>query len=152
VKTLNPWVEVLPSGFQRTFSVLFELFRSSRVEVLPVATEVLRTPSQRPSLLLKATVRPVAYCGPRCRVRRDSTVFPVFYDGLAAQCGPSASSLAPPSAARLRRRASALHLVFAGLHDFTVFTTTYGLHDFPSPLSFPSLPRCSAWKELQWTS
>jgi hypothetical protein len=63
-----------------------------------VATEVLRsTPSQRPSRLLKATVRPVAYCGPRCRVRRDSTVFPVFNDGLAAQCGPLASSLAPPS-------------------------------------------------------
>jgi hypothetical protein len=109
VKTLDPWVEVLPSGFQRTFCVLFELFRSSRVEVLPVATEVLRTPSQRPSRLLKATVRPVAYCGPRCRVRRDSTVFPVFYDGLAAQCGPSASSLAPPSS-----RSSRLH----GLHDY----------------------------------
>jgi hypothetical protein len=45
----------------------------------------------------RSTVRPVAYCGPRCRVRRDSTVFPVFYDGLAAQCGPLASSLAPPS-------------------------------------------------------
>jgi hypothetical protein len=93
-------------------------FRASRVEVLPVASEVLRTqPSQRPTRLLKApqcfrphsaepassaapqgsTVRPVAYCGPRCRVRRDSTVFPVFYDGLAAQCGPLASSLAPPS-------------------------------------------------------
>jgi hypothetical protein len=27
--------------------------------------------------------------------------------------------------------------LFTGLHDFTVFTTTYGLHDFPSPLFIP---------------
>jgi hypothetical protein len=133
VKTLEPWVEVLPSGFQRTFLCFSNFFRSSRVEVLPVAHEVLRsTPSQRPTRLLKATVRPVAHCGPRCRVRRDSTVFPVFNGGIAAQCGPSALSPAPPSprSSRLRN----------------------GLHDFPPPLSFPTLPRCSAWKELQWTS
>jgi hypothetical protein len=84
VKTLNPWVEVLPSGFRKTFLCFSNIFRSSRVEVLPVATEVRSTPSRRPSLLFKATVRPVAYCGPRCRVRRDSTVFPVSNDGLAA--------------------------------------------------------------------
>jgi hypothetical protein len=72
-------------------------------------------------------VRPVAQCGPRCRVRRDSALFYVFYDGIAAQCGPFGVELA-----------SALHLVFDdGLHDFTVFTTTYGLHDFPSPLFIP---------------
>jgi hypothetical protein len=88
-----------------------------------VASEVLRsTPSQRPPRLLKATVRPVAYCGPRCRVRRDSTVFPVFYDGLAAQCGPSASSLG-----------SALHLVFT-----TVFTTSHGLHDYVRSTRLPA--------------
>jgi hypothetical protein len=105
-----------------------------------VATEVRSTPSRRPSLLFEATVRPVAccgprcrvrrdstvfpvfcdglaaQCGPRCRVRRDSTVFPVFYDGLAAQCGPSASSLAPPSSRSSRLR--------YGLHDYTTVSTT----------------------------
>jgi hypothetical protein len=99
-----------------------------------VATEVLRsTPSQRPSRLLKATVQPVAYCGPRCQVRRDSTVFPVLNDGIAAQCGPFGVELG-----------SALHF---GLHDYATVYTTSRLR-FP----FPSLPRCDAWKELQWTS
>jgi hypothetical protein len=84
VKTLNPWVEVLPSGFRKSFLGFSNIFRSSRVEVLPVATEVHSTPSRRPSLLYKATVRPVAHCGPRCRVRRDSTALPVSDDGLAA--------------------------------------------------------------------
>jgi hypothetical protein len=97
-----------------------------------VASEVLRaSPSQRPPRLLKATVRPVAQCGPWCRVRRDSALFPVFYDGLAAQCGPwrRARLRLRGLHARSSRRSSRLH---------------NGLHDFPPPISFPTLPRCSA--------
>jgi hypothetical protein len=83
-----------------------------------VASEVLRIAEPASTAAPQGNVRPVAQCGPWCRVRRDSTIFPVFYDGLAAQCGPLASSLAPPSS-----RSSRLH---DGLHDFTtVFTTSH---------------------------
>jgi hypothetical protein len=108
VKTLEPWVEVLPSGFQRTFCASLNSFRSSRVEVLPVASEVLRTAEPASTAAPQGNVRPVAQCGPRCRVRRDSALVYVSYDGIAAQCGPFGVEL------RLLR-----------LHDFfAVFTTS----------------------------
>jgi hypothetical protein len=133
VKTLEPWVEVLPSGFQRTFCASLNSFRSSRVEVLPVASEVLRTAEPASTAAPQGNVRPVAQCGPRCRVRRDSTVFPV-------------STTASPLSAALRRRArpppssttvfTTSSLRSSRLHDL-VFTATYGLHDFPPPFLIP---------------
>jgi hypothetical protein len=116
VKTLEPWVEVLPSGFQRTLCASLNSFRSSRVEVLPVASEVLRTAEPASTAAPQGNVRPVAQCGPRCRVRRDSALFYVFYDGIAAQCGPFGVELA-----------SALHFVFTTSRSSrlrTVYTTS----------------------------
>jgi hypothetical protein len=131
-----------PQRLPKDFLCFLNSFRSSRVEVLPVASEVLRTAEPASTAAPQGYVRPVAQCGPRCRVRRDSTVFPVFYDGLAAQCGPSASSSPPPSA-------SSSTTVFTTSRSSrlrTVYTTSR------LRFSFPSLPRCSAWKELQWAS
>jgi hypothetical protein len=150
VKTLGSLGRGTPQRLPKDFLCFSNFFRSSRVEVLPVATEVLRTsPSRRPPRLLKATVRPVATCGPRCRVRRDSTVLRRLLRRPRRSVRPGVESgrRASRSAASPLLRSSS-----TGSALFPVFTTSYGLHDFPSPLSFPSLPRCSAWKELQWTS
>jgi hypothetical protein len=121
---VDPWVEVLPSGFQRTFCAFPNFFRSSRVEVLPVASEVLRTsPSQRPPRLLKAT------CG------RSPRAAPGVESGAIPPSSPSSTTASPLSAA-LRRRAW-LRLSSTGLHDFTVFTTTQRSTRLPASAFIP---------------
>jgi hypothetical protein len=162
VKALNPWVEVLPSGFRKTFSVFFEHFpvvtgrgtpRGHRgpfhaepasfaaLQGYGAAGRSLRPPVSSPARLH----RPL-----RLRRRPRRLVRPPV---------SSPARLRRPS--RLRRRprrllrplgvepGSALSPVFTTSRSSrlrTVYTASR------LRFSFPSLPRCGAWKELQRTS
>jgi hypothetical protein len=127
VKTLNPWVEVLPSGFRKTFSVLFEHF--------PVVTGRGTPRGHRgPFHAEPASFAALRGYGAAGRLLRPPVSSPARFHRLPRLLRRPRRSVRPFGV----ELASALRLVFDdGLHDFTVFTTTYGLHDFPSPLSIP---------------
>jgi hypothetical protein len=123
VKTLNPWVEVLPSGFRKTFSVLFEHF--------PVVTGRGTPRGHRgPFHAEPASFAALRGYGAAGRLLRPPVSSPARFHRLPRLLRRPRRSVRPFG---VEPSGSAFGV--DGLHDFTVFTTTYGLHDFPSPLS-----------------
>jgi hypothetical protein len=142
---------IFPSGFQglsasRTHSELLPVVtgrgtpRGLRGPPHSRRASVLRGSSRLLRCVRSLTAAPGVESGaippssPSLRRPRRLVRPPVSSPARFHRPSPSSTTASPLSAA-LRRRAWLRPL--PGLHDFTVFTTTYGLHDFPSPLFIP---------------